>query len=76
MSNENEAGAAAAAVQSAQGWAENFAAAPLTTSDAADLVAGALKASGAVSQAAARLSWLTQDTFVEAMRRMEHTDGQ
>jgi hypothetical protein len=76
MAIENGPGAADAAVESAQGWAENFAAAPLTPPDAADLVAGALKATLAVSQAAVRLSWLTQDTFVEAMRRMEQNNGQ
>jgi len=62
-------------VESAQGWARNFAAAPLTPSDAADLVAGALKASKAAGQAALRLTWLTQDTFADTMRRMEQADG-
>ncbi|MBV6304532.1 hypothetical protein KVP10_06515 [Candidimonas humi] len=75
MGIENEVGAGDDLVESAQGWAQRFAAAPLNPSDAGDLVAGALKASVAVSRAAAQLTWLTQDSFVDAMRRKEHTDG-
>lgn len=52
-------------------WAESFVAAPLPSQDAADLVAGALAADRVTLRAAAQLAWLTRDTFIDAMRRLE-----
>jgi hypothetical protein len=57
-------------------WVEHFAAASLPAADVADLAAGAIKAGQAVARAAEQLTWLTQDTFIEAMRRAEQRDAQ
>ncbi|WP_417252624.1 hypothetical protein [Castellaniella sp.] len=76
MKDLDETGAVDDAVEPTRAWAEYFAATSLPAADAADLVAGALKASRVVARAAEQLTWLTQDTFVDAMRRMEQLDVQ
>ena len=62
-------------VGAAQRWVASFGAAPLAPEDASDLVAGALKITEAVSQAARELTWQTPDAFVSAMRCMEQAGG-
>jgi len=64
----------AALVGAAQSWVASFGAAPLVPADASDLVAGALKVTEAVSQAARQLTWQTPDAFICTMRRAEQAD--
>lgn len=74
MSKREREGICSDLVAAAEKWVESFVATSLPSSDTADLVAGALKADEAVSRAAAQLTWLTGDTFVDAMRRAEQHD--
>ncbi|MBV2181373.1 MAG: hypothetical protein KUL86_09105 [Castellaniella sp.] len=76
MKNHDGTSAVGDVVEPASVWVEHFAAASLPSADVADLVAGALKASQVVTHAADQLTWLTRDTFVEAMRRLEQLDAQ
>ncbi len=75
MNTLNQQGDGADLVDAAQRWVASFGAAPLAPEDASDLVAGALKITEAVSQAARELTWQTPDAFVSAMRCMEQAGG-
>jgi hypothetical protein len=74
MDTENQQSGRADLLDASQQWVASFGAAPLVPADAADLVAGALKVTKAVSQAAHQLTWQTQDDFFCAMRRAEQAD--
>ncbi|QDL38779.1 hypothetical protein [Rhodoferax sediminis] len=75
MDAVNQHGDSSDLVDAAQRWVASFGAAPLAPDDASDLVAGALKVTQAVSQAARELTWQAPDAFLSAMRRMEQADG-
>ncbi len=74
MDTQKQQGSRAGLVDAAEHWVASFGAAPLVPADAPDLVAGALRATEAVSQAARRLTWQTPDDFMYAMRRAEQAD--